>query len=66
MFSNPIICPCLGLLKSDIEDVIRSKSLTTVSEISHSIGAGSICGACLSDLQEILDEVNRGGASSKI
>jgi len=52
------ICYCNGINKGEIVKAIKEKGLTTVDEVSDETSAGAICGGCVSDIEEILEEVN--------
>lgn len=56
MEEDPMICTCLDMCKSEIVAAIREKGLKTVDEVSEETEAGAVCGACLDDIQDILDE----------
>ena len=58
MSDDTIICSCLDITKGDILAAIKEKNLTTVEEITDATEAGSACGACLDDIQDVLDELN--------
>ena len=58
MAEDPVICTCLDMCKSEILEAIREKGLKTVEEIGDEIEAGAVCGSCIDDIQEILDEEN--------
>lgn len=58
MDRNEIICNCMGISRGDIEDAIRSKGLKTVEEVSDATDAGTGCGGCVDQIQEILKEIN--------
>lgn len=58
MTEDPIICTCLDMCKSELVAAIREKGLTTVNEVSEETEAGAVCGACIEDIQDILDEEN--------
>lgn len=58
MDRNEIICNCMGVSRGDIEDAIRTKGLKTVEEVSNATDAGTGCGGCVDQIQEILNEIN--------
>lgn len=58
MAEDPVICTCLDMCKSEIVAAIREKGLKTVEEVGDEIEAGAVCGSCIDDIQEILDEEN--------
>ncbi|OJV38701.1 MAG: hypothetical protein BGO29_04275 [Bacteroidales bacterium 36-12] len=55
---NPIICACLEISKNDVIQGIKENDCKTIEDVVDAIGIGAVCGACLDDIQEILDEVN--------
>lgn len=58
MSSDEIICNCMEVYKSEIVKAIKSKGLKTVEEVGEATDAGTGCGGCQDDIQEILDQVN--------
>lgn len=52
------ICHCNGIMKSEIVKAIREKGLKTVEEVQDATEAGTGCGGCIDDIEEILKEVN--------
>jgi NAD(P)H-nitrite reductase large subunit len=58
MAEDPVICTCLDMCKSEIVAAIREKGLKTVEEVGDETEAGAVCGSCIDDIQEILDEEN--------
>lgn len=54
--SEEIICNCMGVSKEDIIKAIKEKGCKTVEDIQEETDAGTGCGGCLDDIQEILDE----------
>jgi NAD(P)H-nitrite reductase large subunit len=56
MPEDPIICTCSNVSKSIIVDAIKEKNLTTGDSVCDETGAGTACGGCGGDIQEILDE----------
>lgn len=58
MSDNEIICNCMGVTRGEIVKAIKEKNLTTVEQVGEATEAGTGCGGCQPDIQEILDEVN--------
>ena len=58
MAEDPVICTCLDMCKSEIVAAIREEGLKTVEEVGDETEAGAVCGSCIDDIQEILDEEN--------
>lgn len=48
----------MEVYKSTIVNVIKEKSLKTVDEVGEETEAGTVCGQCQDEIQEILDEIN--------
>lgn len=58
MVESPIICDCNTICRSVIEDEIKEKKLKTIDEVAEKSGAGTVCGGCQIEIQEILNEIN--------
>ena len=50
-----IICNCLDVSEHEIVDAIKNKEATTIQDIMDITGAGTGCGSCIGDLEEILE-----------
>ncbi len=48
------ICRHLKLTKEDILEVIRRKNLSSFAEIQDETDAGTVCGSCIADIEELL------------
>ncbi len=55
---SEIICHCFEVSREEIENAIREKGLKTVEEVGEVTNAGTVCGGCQEQIQEILDEIN--------
>lgn len=53
------ICICNNIMKSEIVNVIKDKDLKTVEEVQDETTAGTVCGSCIPDIEEILIETNK-------
>ncbi|MDD5184709.1 MAG: (2Fe-2S)-binding protein [Paludibacter sp.] len=58
MVEDPVICDCNDVCKSDIVDKIKDKNLKTINEVGKELDAGTGCGGCRYDIQDILNEIN--------
>jgi bacterioferritin-associated ferredoxin len=58
MEEDKLICTCMDVYKSTIVKAIKEKGLKTVEEVGEETTAGTVCGQCQDDIQEILDEIN--------
>jgi bacterioferritin-associated ferredoxin len=52
------ICNCLGIMKSEIVKAIKDKGLQTLEEVQDETNAGTVCGSCIPDIENILNEIN--------
>lgn len=59
MEENPMICTCMEVYQKEIEAAIKDKKLTTLEQVQDATGAGTVCGACVDDLQKILEQINK-------
>ncbi len=59
MNSDDVICSCLGVTAGMIKEAVESGA-RTYEEVKEATGAGSVCGACESDVQNVIDEVLKG------
>lgn len=53
---DDLVCRHLQLTKADIVKAIRENNLTSFQEIQDETDAGTVCGTCVADIEEILDE----------
>ena len=47
------VCTCLGISEDDIKKAIKDGA-TTVEAVEEATGAGSVCGGCKDDIQDIM------------
>jgi len=60
--SNPdseIICKCLEISKGDLKKAILSKGLTCIEDVQDSTEAGTGCGSCIDEIEELLVKTNK-------
>ncbi|PNV63313.1 (2Fe-2S)-binding protein [Clostridium sp. chh4-2] len=53
---NDTICSCLGITNGMIKDAVDSGA-RTLEEVQEITEVGTICGACLDDVQQLIDEL---------
>jgi NAD(P)H-nitrite reductase large subunit len=53
------ICHCNGIMKSEIVKAIKELGVTTVEGIQDATLAGTVCGGCIPDIEEILKEYSK-------
>lgn len=56
MERDQVICPCLDISAGQIMDAYEDGS-TTLDAIQEATGAGTVCGACLDQIEELLGEL---------
>ena len=49
-----IICHCMDVSEHEIVDAIKNKEAISVQDIMDITGAGTGCGSCIGDLEDIL------------
>lgn len=59
MEDDVLICTCNEIYKSVIVKAIQEKGLKTVEEVGEATTAGTVCGQCQDDIQDILNELNK-------
>lgn len=57
---SEMICNHLGITREDFIAVIKEKNLTTINQVLDETDAGSVCGTCIPDIEEILNDVLDG------
>ena len=55
---NELICICMDIRRGEIEDAIKAKNLTTVEGVQDTTEAGTSCGGCVNEIEDILKEIN--------
>lgn len=58
MSENGIICTCQDVDYNTIKKAIEDGA-KTVDDIMEATGAGTVCGGCISEIEEILQEVKK-------
>lgn len=58
MAEDTLICTCNEIYKSEIVKAIKENGLKTVDEVGDVTTAGTVCGQCQDDIQDILNEIN--------
>ena len=62
ILEGKVICNCFGVTQEEIERVIRENGLKTVEEIADYCKAGGGCGACVPDIEELLEAAQQAAA----
>lgn len=53
---NDFVCRHMQLTKADIIKVINEKGITSFEELQDETDVATICGSCVADIEEILEE----------
>jgi assimilatory nitrate reductase catalytic subunit len=54
---GPRVCACFGVTRDAIRHAVVTHGLRTVREIGVALGAGTNCGSCVPELEEILRDI---------
>lgn len=54
MSLDKTVCVCVGVTNQMIKDAVDSGA-KTVEEVQRATNAGTVCGACLEDIQESIN-----------
>ncbi len=57
MKKDYVVCGCMVVTRNTIEEAIREKGAKTVDDIEELTEAGSACGQCKDEIEEIIEEV---------
>ena len=53
------VCRCHDVSNIEIKDAIEANNLKTVEEVGDETSAGTGCGFCQEEIQEIIDELKK-------
>ena len=54
-----LICTCFGVSEETIENLIKTKSLESVEQVTYACNAGGGCGSCQPLIEDILQDCRR-------
>lgn len=52
---DKIVCYCMNVTNGMIKDAVESGA-STLEEVQEITGAGTVCGACIENVQHLIDE----------
>lgn len=55
MDMEKIVCNCYSITNGGIKEAVDNGA-TTLEEVQEATGAGTICGACLDDVQRLVEQ----------
>ena len=51
---DEVVCPCMNITNGMIKDAVEAGA-KTLEDIQDQTGATTVCGACMDDVQKLLD-----------
>ena len=51
---DKIVCNCMSVTNGMIKEAVDAGA-STLEEVQDATGAGTVCGACLEDIQHLID-----------
>ena len=57
-----IVCNCMNVTNGMIKEAVDAGA-TTLEEVQEATGAGTVCGACIEDVQHLVDQFGQGGGN---
>ena len=55
MEPDKVVCTCLNITNGMIKEAVENGA-KTLEEVQELTGAGTVCGVCLDDIQNLIDE----------
>ena len=55
--AGPAVCACFGVGENTLRELIASKQVDSVEQITEKTQAGSNCGSCLPEIKQLLQEI---------
>lgn len=52
---DKVVCNCLNVTNGMIKDAVDAGA-NTLEEVQEATGAGTVCGACLEDVQHLIEQ----------
>ena len=52
---DKIVCDCLSITNGMIKDAVEAGA-STLEQVMDATNAGTVCGACIEDIQHLIDE----------
>ncbi len=57
MENDDIVCNCMQITKEEIIEAIKAGNLKSIDEVGEETEAGTVCGTCHDDIEDIIKEV---------
>ena len=52
---NKIVCTCMNITNGMIKEAVDAGA-STLEEVQEATGAGTICGACVEDVEHLIEQ----------
>lgn len=52
---NKVVCTCMNITNGMIKEAVDAGA-STLEEVQEATGAGSICGACVEDVEHLVEQ----------
>ena len=52
---NKVVCNCMNITNGMIKEAVDAGA-STLEEVQEATGAGSICGACVEDVEHLVEQ----------
>lgn len=53
---DEIVCNCMGVTNGMIKEAVEAGA-NTLEEVQEATGAGTVCGACLDDVKQLVESL---------
>lgn len=58
VMSEKIVCTCMSITEEEIKEAYENGA-HTLAEIQEATGAGTVCGACVEEIEQILEKLSQ-------
>lgn len=58
MDQEKVVCTCMGVTVGAVKDAVENGA-DTLTEIQDATGAGTVCGACLEEIERLTDQFTK-------
>ena len=65
MLEGKVVCNCFGITEEEITRVVRENDLKTVEEVTNYCKAGGGCGACVPDIETLIESTRSQMAKTR-
>ena len=58
---DKVICNCMDISYEELEKMILDQNLNTLELVQEKTEAGTVCGSCVDDISDLLEELKKSG-----